>query len=70
MGLVHSAALSSRCHSSICRGIGLIDDQRFGGQHAGGDGSGIFQRGTGDLGGVYDACGNHIHIFTGVGVLS
>ena len=69
--LVHSAALScSSCHSSVSCGIGLIHNQRFGGQDASCDGSSILQRGAGDLGGVNDAAGDHVAVFLGVGIVA
>ena len=61
--LVHSASLtgsSSGC--GIGSGVGLIHNQALGGQHTGGDGSGILQSGTSHLGGINDTGGDHINI--------
>ena len=49
-------------------GLLLVGHQRFGGQQGGGDGSGVLQSGAGDLSGVHDAGGDHVHIGLVVGV--
>ena len=60
-GLVHTAhAAHIAAGSRSSRGFGQIGHEALGGQHHLSDGSCVLQSGAGDLGGVNDACGDHI----------
>ena len=52
--LVHAALGCCGGSGGVGCGIGLVNHQGLGGQHAGGNGSGVDQGGTGDLGGIDD----------------
>ena len=40
--------------------LGLVDNQRFGGEHQTGDRRGVLDGGTSYLGGIYDTGGDHV----------
>ena len=66
----HAAALGCGCHGSVGLGVRLVGDQRFGRQDAGGNGRGVFQSGTRDLGRVNNAGRDHVAVRLGVGVVA
>lgn len=66
----HAAALGCGCHGGVGLGVGLVGDQRFGRQDAGGDGRGVLQSGARDLGRVDDAGRDHVAVRLGVGVVA
>src|SRR5574344_920443 len=57
---VHAAHAAARC--CRCGRLGLVCDQRFGGEHHRADGRGILQCAARDLGGVNDAGGDHVAV--------
>ena len=62
-------AAAAAIAASACR-IGLVGDQRFGRQDAGGDGRGVLQRSSRDLGRVDDTGGDHVAVGLAVGVVA
>ena len=66
--LVHAVHAAHAGGSRGCGRLGLVGDQRLGGQHHGADGRGVLQRGTGDLGRIDDTGADHVAVDLLVGV--
>ena len=64
---LHHAAHGLRVHGRGC-GLRLLGHDCLGGEEERGDGGGVLECGTGDLGRVVDAGGHHVHVLTGSGV--
>src|SRR5690606_20276606 len=65
---VHAAHAAAAARGSRSFLLGLLGDERFGGQHHAGHGRGVLQRGTHDLGRVDDAVGDEVDELLRTGV--